>query len=89
MFTVRCILSPMKLLDYLKTMPIEERDIFAVNCGTSLGHLNNVAYGYRPCGEKLAVDIERESEANVTVEELCPSVDWKVIRGKPAVARAV
>ena len=72
----------MVLLDYLKTLPVPGgRGEFAERCGTSLGHLNNVAYGYKPCGEALAVCIERESSGAVRVETLCPDVDWRVIRG--------
>jgi DNA-binding transcriptional regulator YdaS (Cro superfamily) len=74
----------MKLLPYLKTLSPDRRRIFAARCDTSLGHMTNVAYGYKPCAESLAIAIERESAGAVTVEELRPDVDWAVIRGKPA-----
>jgi hypothetical protein len=72
----------MKLLEYLKSIPTAERSAFAEACSTSLGHMNNVAYGYKPCGESLAIAVERESHGKSTVEENCPDVDWAVIRGK-------
>lgn len=74
----------MMLRDQLKTMRGKERAKFAARCGTTLGHLTNVAYGYRSCAEALAIAIERETKGVVTVEELRPDVDWAVIRGKPA-----
>jgi DNA-binding transcriptional regulator YdaS (Cro superfamily) len=74
----------MQLLDYLKSMPTPERATFAQRCGTTIGHLTNIAYGYRPCGESLAIAVERESGGVIQVEVLCPDVDWPVIRGKPA-----
>jgi DNA-binding transcriptional regulator YdaS (Cro superfamily) len=71
----------MKLLDYLKSLPVNEREPFAKRCGSSIGHLNNVAYGCRPCNEQLAVEIEKRSARKVTCEELCPDTDWAFIRG--------
>lgn len=55
-------------------MPKPERKAFALRCGTSFGHLQNIAYGYRPCGTALAVAIERESARQVTRQELRD--DW-------------
>lgn len=45
--------------------------------------MNNVAYGLRPCGERLAIDIERQSGGQVTVEELRPDLaeHWAYLRG--------
>ena len=59
----------MKLKPYLLSMPIQQREIFAARCGTSYGHLRNVAYG-KTCAEELAVVVERESGGVVTVAEL-------------------
>lgn len=64
----------MNLNLYLKTMTVPEREVFAAKCQASLGHLQNVAYGYKPCAEKLAVRIEKNSHKAVLREELCP--DW-------------
>jgi DNA-binding transcriptional regulator YdaS (Cro superfamily) len=44
--------------------------------------------GARPLPLDSAIAIERETGGAVTVEELRPDVDWKVIRGKPAVDKA-
>jgi DNA-binding transcriptional regulator YdaS (Cro superfamily) len=71
----------MDLRAYMASIPVKDRPAFAARCGTTAGHLQNVAYGYKPCGEGLAISIERESKGSVTVEELRPDVDWAYIRG--------
>lgn len=62
-------------------MPVPDRESFANRCGTSYGHLRNVAYG-KPCAEKLAINIDRESGGVVTCESLCPDVDFGYLRGR-------
>jgi DNA-binding transcriptional regulator YdaS (Cro superfamily) len=72
----------MDLKTYLKTMPVREREAFAKRCGTSLKHLNNIAYcSDKPCSPELAIEIERESSGRVRVEELTDKADWAYIRG--------
>lgn len=56
-----------------------ERSALADSCKTSVGHLRNIAYG-KKCGEKLAIDIERESRGKVRVESLRDDVDWAYLR---------
>lgn len=75
----------MDLKNYLSTLTLKQRDALAERCGTSAGHLRNVSYGYRSCGESLAIALERESGGSVTCEELRPDVDWSVLRGRPRV----
>jgi DNA-binding transcriptional regulator YdaS (Cro superfamily) len=77
----------MRLVDFLAQMDIKARKAFAKRCGTTIGSLNNVAYGCRPCGEKLAIEIEKFSERAVTCEELRDDVDWSYLRGTAAVLR--
>ena len=57
---------------YWKDLPAAEREPFATRCITSVGHLNNVAYGFRKAAPDLCVRIERESNAAVTRRELRP-----------------
>ena len=65
----------MDLKTYLKSLPGEERrEEFAKNCDTSLGHLRNIGYGYKPCATDLAVRIERISGGVVTRRDL--RTDW-------------
>ena len=75
----------MDLKSFLHSMPVADRETFAVRCGTSYGHLRNVAYG-KPCAEKLAINIDRESGGVVTCESLCPDVDFGYLRGRTSQA---
>jgi DNA-binding transcriptional regulator YdaS (Cro superfamily) len=75
------IFSRMDILAYLKTMSREERADFARRCGTTIGHLNNVAYGCKPCSAELAMAIEEESQRSVVAETMVPGCRWHVIRG--------
>lgn len=67
----------MELKEYIKPMTSEERERFAIKCGTTKGHLNNVMYGYKPCGTDLAVAIEAETKKKVTRKELRPDDFWR------------
>lgn len=64
----------MDLKPYLSAMTKPERIAFAERCDTSLGHLQNVMYGLKPCATDLAVAIERESERAVCRWDL--RSDW-------------
>lgn len=64
----------MELKTYLKTLTLAERADFASRTGSTRGHLQNVAYGYRSCATDLAVRIERESELQVRRWDLLG--DW-------------
>lgn len=65
----------MDLKTYLKSLPDEAaREAFAMRCETTLGHMRNVMYGYKPCATDLAVRIERESGRAVLRPEL--RNDW-------------
>ena len=67
----------MDLRTYLASLSSEDRNELAHQCGTSRGHLQNVAYGYRPCAPELAVLIEQQSR-EVTRKDLRPD-DWEAI----------
>lgn len=71
----------MDLKAYLFTLSVQRRHDFAERCGTSYPHLRNIAYGLKPCGEGLAVNVERESGGAVRCESLRPDVDWAYLRG--------
>lgn len=71
----------MKLKKYIQSIPVSEREIFAKKCDTTFNHLRNVAYGYKPAGESLCINIERESGGIVRCEEMRQDVDWDFLRG--------
>ena len=68
----------MELINYLKTLPFPDRDALAKKSETSVGHLQNVAYGYRPCSPEMAVLLERNTGNAVTRRDLRPD-DWQAI----------
>lgn len=68
----------MKLIDYLKQMRPEERLAFAGNVGTTIGHLNNVAYGLRVASAALTRQIAIQSGGRVNEWDLRPD-DWSLI----------
>lgn len=66
------------LIDYIKSLPPDEREKLAEACGTSLGHLRNVSYGQRPCAPELAVSLERHTGGAVHRRAMRPN-DWSRI----------
>lgn len=50
----------MRLKLFVLSLEQEEREQFAADVGCSLGHLQNVMYGYKPCAPELATSIEKE-----------------------------
>lgn len=71
-----------ELLEYLAALPnVESREAFAARCGTSLAFLKQVAYGHKPAGESLAINVDRESVGFVVCERLRPDVDFPYLRG--------
>lgn len=72
--------ATVELKDYIAELSGDERTKFAAACESTVGHLKNVSYGYRPCAEKLAIAIERETKGGVRCEDLRPDVDWAFLR---------
>ena len=66
----------MDLKTFLSSMSVAEREVFALRCGTTRGHMQNVSYG-KPCAPALATAIELHSKRQVTRQEL--RKDWKQI----------
>ena len=77
----------MNLKQHLSVMNQADRERFALECKTTLGHLRNVMYGYRPCSAELASAIERTSAGVVTRQIMRPD-DWRDIWPELAVATA-
>jgi DNA-binding transcriptional regulator YdaS (Cro superfamily) len=68
----------MDLKTYISGLSPDERQALALRCDTSVGHLQNVMYGYKPCGIELAVALEQRSGGAVTRRDLRPD-DWQRI----------
>lgn len=70
----------MTLIDFIKGLGKDELDAFARACGTSVGQLKQIAYGYRRASAGLAIEVDRCSEGAVTCEELRPDIRWSYLR---------
>ena len=75
----------MQFKNFFKNLTIEERIAFAVRVKSTKGHLQNVAYGYRPCSPALASAIELDTNGVVTRPEMIPD-DWRQIWPELAVS---
>ena len=85
------LITAVKLSAYIKRFSPTERAAFAVRVGTTVGHMNNVAYEQRVASAALARQIAIETGGDVPVWELRPK-DWHLIwpeqagaEGAPAV----
>ncbi|MBL8469662.1 YdaS family helix-turn-helix protein [Methyloversatilis discipulorum] len=61
----------MDLKSFWTSMSVPERAAFAVRCGTTFKHLQNVVYG-RTCAPELAIAIEQESGGKVLCDLIRP-----------------
>ena len=68
----------MNLHTYLFSLPKEDRVKLADGCKTSVGHLNNVSYGYKAASPALSVLIEKMTNGAVTRKSMRPN-DWRSI----------
>lgn len=78
----------MKFNEFWLPLSRAEREAFATAVGSTPGYLMLVSSGHARPGESLAINIERESERKVCVEETRPDVDWAVVRGTGSQAAA-
>lgn len=62
----------MDLKTYLNPLSRAGKEQLAVQLGTSVGFLSQIAYGHRRCSPDLAIAIERETGGSVTVADLRP-----------------
>lgn len=66
----------MDLKSYVKSLADEAaREAFGIRVGSTIGHLRNIANGYKPCAPALAVAIEQDSKTEVRRWDLRPD-DW-------------
>lgn len=67
----------MDLKTHIQSMQRPERELLAVACETTLGHLTNVSYG-KSCSALLAAHIERHTKGAVMRWDMRPD-DWHQI----------
>jgi hypothetical protein len=72
------LIAAMELGQYIKRLSASERASFAVDVGTTLGHLNNVAYKQRIASASLTKQIALRSGREVAEWDSRPG-DWHLI----------
>ena len=69
------------LKDYVSNLGSDEKRMaFASSCGTTLGHLRQVYYGNRSCDVGLAIEIEKNTNQQITCESLRDDIDFAYLR---------
>ncbi len=56
----------MDLLTFLRSLAPDQREPFAIACGTTYARVRQVAYGADPASPELCVAIDRESKGAVS-----------------------
>lgn len=60
----------MELKQHLSSLPRADREQLAKSCNTTVGHLQNVAYGYRAPSVELCVLLEQQTQGVIKRQEL-------------------
>jgi len=76
------VMSGMEFTAYFKSLTVPERDDLARKVNSSRGHLQNIAYGYKPCSTELAAALEFESKGKAYCEDLCANETWVRMKDK-------
>lgn len=77
-----------KLLAYLNSLTKAERLELVTRCETSEGYLRKAISKGQRLGERLCINLDRESGRAVRCEDLRPDVDWAYLRAAVPAATA-
>jgi DNA-binding transcriptional regulator YdaS (Cro superfamily) len=69
-----------QLRSYLNSLCPSDQAAYAVRSGTTVGYLRKALSKRQTLGEKLCINLERESGQCVRCEALRPDVDWAYLR---------
>lgn len=69
-----------QLKSFLSSLTIQEKEVFADQCSTTIGYLNQIMYGNSKCSASLAIKIDKESNGLVSCDLLCPDADFNYLR---------
>jgi DNA-binding transcriptional regulator YdaS (Cro superfamily) len=69
---------------YLSGLEPAHRAAFAERCETTIGYLRKCISTGQKIGERICINLERESGRAVQVEDLRDDVDWAYIRASAA-----
>lgn len=77
----------MDLHTFLLNLPKEEREPFAIGCGTTFGRLRQIGYGNEPASVELCTAIDRESKGVVAYREVNDA--WEKKKGETDTAKRI
>lgn len=77
----------MDLHTFLLNLPKEEREPFAIGCGTTFGRLRQIGYGNEPASAELCTAIDRESKGTVAYREVNDA--WEKKKGETNTAKRI
>lgn len=63
-----------QLIDKINSLDCQEQHLFAQKCGTSLGNLRQIAYGFGGVSPTLAKSIITNADCDITAEQLIPEL---------------
>ena len=66
----------MKLKEYWDQIPAKKKKEFAQACNCTVGHMRNVANGYKRVSTTLAYRIDKVTNSVVSKETLRPDFQW-------------
>lgn len=66
----------MKLKEYWDQIPAKKKKEFAKACNCTVGHMRNVANGYKRVSTTLAYRIDKATNSVVSKETLRPDFQW-------------
>lgn len=77
----------MDLHPFLINLPKEEREPFAIGCGSTFKRLMQIAYGNDPASAELCTAIDRESKGVVAYREVNSA--WEKKKGTTDTAKRI
>jgi DNA-binding transcriptional regulator YdaS (Cro superfamily) len=69
-----------KALAWLNSLPVETQRVFADRMETTTGQLRQVLHGNRPCNARIAIQIDKLTNGDISMVELTPDLDWDHVR---------
>ena len=63
------------LIAKINSMDAIIRENYAAKCGTSLGNLRQIAYGFGGCSPQLAKTIIQNCDCDIKMEQLIPELN--------------
>lgn len=69
-----------KLLAYINSLPLGQREPFAARCETTVGYLRKACSIRQKLSEGMCLRIAAESHGVVSLQDLRPDVDWDRLR---------